>query len=381
MAGPLSGVKVVELAGLGPGPFAAMLLADLGADVIRVDRARAARGGNPDAPPADVLLRGRQSIAVDLKAPDGAETILRLVEQADVLIEGFRPGVCERLGLGPDVCLERNHRLVFGRMTGWGQDGPLSDRAGHDINYVALSGTLSMIGRSGDRPVPPINLVGDFGGGGMMLAFGVLAAVLEARTSGKGQVVDASMVDGAALLASMMYGMRAMGMWDGGRGGNMLDTGAHFYEVYETLDGKFVSIGAIEPQFYEELLERLELDPDDLPAQHNATEWPKSKAIIAARIAERTRDAWDAAFVDSDACYAPVLEAEEAISHPHNVHRGTFVNLAGVDQPAPAPRFSRTPNALPTPPAHAGQHTNEALQRWGFTDAEIGALLAANAIV
>lgn len=380
MAGPLHGVKVVELAGLGPGPFAAMLLADLGADVIRVDRAGAARGGNPDAPPADVLLRGRQSIAVDLKAPEGAETVLRLIEQADVLIEGFRPGVCERLGLGPDVCLERNPRLVFGRMTGWGQDGPMAQRAGHDINYIALSGTLSMIGRSDDRPVPPINLVGDFGGGGMMLAFGVLAAVLEARTSGQGQVVDASMVDGASLLASMMYGMRAMGMWDGGRGSNMLDTGAHFYEVYETLDGKFVAIGAIEPQFYDELLERLEVNPDDLPAQHDATKWPEAKAVIAARIAERTRDEWDAVFVDSDACYAPVLEADEAIAHPHNVHRGTFVTIAGVDQPAPAPRFSRTPNARPTPPAHAGQHTDVALERWGFTATEIDELRSANAI-
>ncbi len=381
MAGPLSGVRVVELAGLGPGPFAAMLLADLGADVIRVDRAGAARGGNPDAPPADVLLRGRQSIAVDLKTPEGAEAILRLVDQADVLIEGFRPGVCERLGIGPDVCLERNPRVVFGRMTGWGQEGPMADRAGHDINYIALSGTLSMIGRSGDRPVPPINLVGDFGGGGMMLAFGVLAAVIEARTSGRGQVVDASMVDGASLLASMMYGMRAMGMWDGGQGGNMLDTGAHFYEVYETSDGKFVSIGAIEPQFYAELLERLELNPEELPAQHDATRWPESKAIIAARIAERTRDEWDVVFDDSDACYAPVLEADEAIVHPHNTYRGTFINIAGVDQPAPAPRFSRTPNAVPAAPAHAGQHTDIALQRWGFTATEVGELRAANAIV
>jgi len=256
----------------------------------------------------------------------------------------------------------------------------MADRAGHDINYIALSGTLSMIGRSGDRPVPPINLVGDFGGGGMMLSFGVLAAVIEARTSGSGQVVDASMVDGASLLASMMYGMRAMGMWDGGQGGNMLDTGAHFYEVYETSDGKFVSIGAIEPQFYAELLERLELNLDELPAQHDATRWPESKAIIAARIAERTRDEWDAVFVDSDACYAPVLEADEAIAHPHNVHRGTFINIAGVDQPAPAPRFRRTPNVVPTPPAHAGQHTDAALQRWGFTATEVGELRAANAI-
>jgi len=381
MSGPLEGVKVVELTGLGPAPFAAMLLADLGADVIRVDRAGAAGGANPEAPPADVLLRGRESIAVDLKTPEGVETVLRLVERSEVLIEGFRPGVCERLGIGPDVCLERNARLVFGRMTGWGQEGPMAQRAGHDINYVALSGTLSMIGRADERPVPPINLVGDFGGGGMMLAFGVLAGVLEARSSGLGQVVDAAMVDGSSLLASMMYGMRAMGMWDGGRGGNILDTGAHFYEVYETSDGKFVSIGAIEPQFYEELLERLELQPTEMPAQHDAARWPESKAIIAARIAERTRDQWDVVFADSDACYAPVLEVDEAIAHPHNAQRETFINVAGVDQPAPAPRFSRTPSAVPAPPAHAGQHTDSALLRWGFTALEIDGLRAASAIV
>ena len=257
----------------------------------------------------------------------------------------------------------------------------MAQRAGHDINYVALSGTLSMIGRADERPVPPINLVGDFGGGGMMLAFGVLAGVLEARSSGLGQVVDAAMVDGSSLLASMMHGMRAMGMWDGGRGGNILDTGAHFYEVYETSDGKFVSIGAIEPQFYEELLERLDIQPTEMPAQHDAARWPESKAIIAARIAERTRDQWDVVFADSDACYAPVLEVDEAIAHPHNAHRETFINVAGVDQPAPAPRFSRTPSAVPTPPAHAGQHTDSALLRWGFTALEIDGLRAASAIV
>jgi alpha-methylacyl-CoA racemase len=379
--GPLEGVKVVELAGLGPGPFAAMMLADMGADVIKVDRAGAARGGNPDAPPADVLHRNRQSIAVDLKNPDGVETLLRLVEQADILIEGFRPGVCERLGVGPDVCLARNPKLVFGRMTGWGQDGPMAERAGHDINYIALSGTLSMIGRAGEAPVPPINLVGDFGGGGMLLAFGVLAALTEARTSGEGQVVDAAMVDGSALLASMMYGMQAMGMWSGGRGGNMLDTGAHFYDVYETADNKFVSIGGIEPQFYAELLERLELDPEAMPPQHDATRWPESKTIIAGRVATKTRDEWDTIFDGSDACYAPVLEAQEAVVHPHNAERGTFVNVAGVDQPSPAPRFSRTPAATPTPPAHAGQHTDVALARWGFSADELATLRDGEAIV
>ncbi len=374
MAGPLAGVKVIELAGLGPGPFAAMMLADMGADVIKVDRLKAARGGNPDAPPADVLHRNRQSIAVDLKHEAGVAAVLDLIAEADILIEGFRPGVCERLGLGPEVCLERNPKLVFGRMTGWGQDGPMAPRAGHDINYIALSGTLSMIGRSGDRPVPPINLVGDFGGGGMLLAFGLLAALTEARSSGNGQVVDAAMVDGAAVLAAMMYGFRAMGLWEGGRGGNMLDTGAHFYEVYETSDGKFVSIGGIEPQFYAELLERLEIDPESMPNQHDATQWPTMKATIAARVATKTRDEWDAVFEGSDACYAPVLEPAEAMAHPHNVERGTFVNVAGVDQPAPAPRFSRTPPATPLPPAHPGQHTDEALARWGFSNDRISAL-------
>ena len=374
MAGPLEGVRVVELAGLGPGPFAAMMLADMGADVIKVDRITAARGGNPEAPPADVLHRNRQSVAVDLKSPGGPETVLRLVEQADILIEGFRPGVCERLGIGPDICRERNPKLVYGRLTGWGQDGPMSARAGHDINYVALSGTLSMIGRAGERPVPPVNLVGDFGGGGMLLAFGVLAALVEARSSGQGQVVDAAMVDGAALLASMMYGLKAMGMWDGGQGSNLLDTGAHFYEVYETADGKFVSLGAIEPQFYEELLERLGLDPDALPPQHDANQWPLAKEIVADRVVTKTRAEWDVVFEGSDACYAPVLQPAEAVVHEHNVHRGTFVNVAGVDQPAPAPRFSRTETATPTPPAHAGQHTSVALKRWGFTAEEIDVL-------
>jgi len=380
MSGPLEGIKVVELAGLGPGPFAAMMLADLGADVIKVDRLSAARGGNPDAPPADVLHRNRQSVALDLKNPAGVETVLRMVEQADVLIEGFRPGVCERLGIGPDVCLARNPKLVFGRMTGWGQDGPMAPRAGHDINYIALSGTLAMIGRADEAPVPPVNLVGDFGGGGMLLAVGVLAAMLEARTSGEGQVVDAAMVDGSALLASMMYGLSAMGMWGGGRGGNMLDTGAHFYEVYRTADDKFVSIGGIEPQFYQELLQRLDLDPEAMPPQHDARRWPEAKAIIAKRVAEKTRDEWDVVFESSDACYAPVLEPAEAVAHPHNKARATFVNVAGVDQPAPAPRFSRTAPSVPTPPAHAGQHTDEALSRWGFAANELAALREAEAI-
>ena len=380
MPGPLEGVRVVELAGIGPGPFCAMVLADLGADVVRVDRTSAARGGDPAAPPADVLNRNRQSIAVDMKHPDGVETVLRLVEQADVLIEGFRPGVVERLGVGPEACHARNPALVYGRMTGWGQDGPMAPRAGHDINYIALSGTLSMIGRAGEPPVPPVNLVGDFGGGGMLLAVGVLAALTDARTSGTGQVVDAAMVDGAALLSAMMYSFRAMGLWDGGRGGNTLDTGAHFYEVYETSDHKYVSIGSIEPQFYAELFERLELAPADFDHQHDRAAWPAAKEKIATRIAERTRDEWDAVFEGSDACYAPVLEPDEAIAHPHNQARGTFVNVAGVDQPAPAPRFDKTPTGTPTPPAHAGQHTDEALSRWGFSAEDIASLRESEAI-
>ena len=380
MAGPLTDVKVVELAGIGPGPFCAMLLADLGADVLRIDRSTAVRGGDPAAPPADLLARGRRSVGVDLKHPAGVATVLRLVEQADVVVEGFRPGVVERLGVGPDECLARNPALVYGRMTGWGQDGPWAGRAGHDINYIALSGTLSMIGRAGGPPVPPINLVGDFGGGGMLLAFGILAALHESGRSGQGQVVDAAMVDGAALLATMMHGMAAMGIWDGGRGGNMLDTGAHFYDVYETADGRFIALGGIEPQFYAEMLERLELDPESLPDQHDRRRWPEAKAAIAARVAQKTRDEWDLVFTDSDACYAPVLDIDEAPAHPHNVARGTFVEVAGVTQPGPAPRFSRTPTAVPEPPAHAGQHTDDGLAAWGFSTDEIDSLRADGAI-
>ena len=380
MAGPLDGIRVVELASIGPGPFCAMVLADLGAEVIRVDRAHAVRGGDPGAPPADLLNRGRRSIGVDLKHPDGVAAVMKMIESADVLIEGMRPGVAERLGIGPADCHARNQRLVYGRMTGWGQDGPLAARAGHDINYVALSGTLSMIGRSGEPPVPPINLVGDFGGGGMLLAVGVLAAVIETRSSGLGQVVDAAMVDGAALLATMMHSMAAMGVWSGGRGGNMLDTGAHFYDVYETADGKFIALGAIEPQFYAELLDRLGLSHDELPEQHDATRWPEAKRMISARVRSKSRDEWDAIFAGSDACYAPVLEIDEAPLHPHNVARGTFVTTAGVQQPGPAPRFSRTSLPVPEPPVHAGQNTDETLAEYGFSAAEIAELRESGAI-
>ena len=380
MTGPLAGVRVVELKGLGPAPFASMMLSDLGAEVIRVDRASKVRGGNPAAPPAEVLLRGRRSVGIDLKNADGVETLLRLIDSADALIEGFRPGVCERLGIGPDVCLARNPALVYGRMTGWGQEGPMAQRAGHDINYIALSGTLSMIGRKGQAPVPPVNLVGDFGGGGMLLAVGVLAGIVQARSTGIGQVVDAAMVDGAALLASMMYGMKAMGIWDGGRGANLLDTGAHFYDIYETSDGEYISLGGIEPQFYAEMLDRLGIDETTLGEQHDASSWDASREVIARRVAEKTQAEWDEIFDGSDACYAPILDMDGARHHPHVAARETFVEVAGVLQPAPAPRFSHTPTSTPTPPAHAGQHTDGVLADWGFSDDEIAALRDSGAV-
>jgi alpha-methylacyl-CoA racemase len=379
--GPLSGVKVIELAGIGPGPFCAMMLADMGADVIRVDRAQSVVGGDPASPPADVLNRGRRSIGLDLKQPEGVDTLLNLVEQADALIEGFRPGVAERLGVGPDVCLERNPRLVFGRMTGWGQDGPYAQMAGHDINYIALAGALEPLGRADDRPVPPLNLVGDFGGGGMLLAFGVACALLEAKRSGKGQVVDAAMVDGAAVLMTMFHAFRAMGIWEDKRGSNLLDTGAYFYEVYETKDGKYVSIGSLERQFYDELLERLGLTDDpSLPRQHDKTQWPGMKERFAEIFKTKTRDEWCELLEGSDACFAPVLSLSEAPEHPHNRHRATFVERNGVTQPAPAPRFSRTEAAIQRPPPFPGQHTDEILRDWGFDADAVAKLRASGAI-
>ncbi|MEJ5255761.1 MAG: CaiB/BaiF CoA-transferase family protein [Acidimicrobiales bacterium] len=379
--GPLSGVRVIELAGIGPGPFCAMMLADMGADVLRIDRAQNAMGGDPANPPADVLNRGRRSVALDLKHPEGVETLLTLVESADALIEGFRPGVCERLGFGPEVCLARNPRLVFGRMTGWGQDGPYAQMAGHDINYIALAGALEPIGRQGDRPVPPLNLVGDFGGGGMLLAFGVVCALLEAQRSGEGQVVDAAMVDGAAVLMTMFHAFRAMGIWNDERGTNLLDTGAYFYEVYETADGKYVSIGSLEPQFYNTLLDKLGLaDDPTLPRQHDRSQWPAMKERFAEIFRTKTRDEWCELLEGTDACFAPVLSMAEAPHHPHNVHRGTFVTNHGVVQPAPAPRFSRTTPEIQRPPAFPGQHTDEALTDWGFTPERVAELRAAGAI-
>ena len=381
MPGPLDGFRIIEIAGIGPGPFAAMVLSDLGADVLRVDRAQAVRGGDPERPPLDILNRGRRSIGVDLKNPDGVQTVLKLAETADALIEGFRPGVAERLGIGPDDCLARNPKLVYGRMTGWGQDGPMASAAGHDINYIALAGALEPIGRAGQAPVPPLNLVGDFGGGGMLLALGVVSALLEASRSGKGQVVDAAMVDGAATLMSMFHGMKAMGFWTEERGTNLLDTGAHFYDVFECADGKYVSIGSIEPQFYAELLRLTGLEDDDaLKAQMNRAEWPALKEKLAATFRSKTRDEWSSIMEGSDVCFAPVLSLSEAPAHPHNVARGTFVDVAGVVQPAPAPRFSRTPGTISRPPAHPGQHTDEALTDWGFTGDEVAKLRETGAV-
>ncbi len=378
--GPLAGIKIVELVGIGPGPFACMLLADLGADVIRVDRAQNVAGGDPESPPLDLLARGRRSIGVDLKSPAGVETVLRLVDQADVLIEGFRPGVMERLGLGPDVCAKRNPKLVYGRMTGWGQEGPLASAAGHDINYISLTGALHTIGRHGEAPVPPLNLVGDFGGGTMYLIMGVLAALVERQSSGKGQVVDTAMTDGSASLMTIFYGLMHLGFWKDERGTNMLDTGAHFYDVYETKDGKYVSIGSIEPQFYALLLKHTGLDGETLPAQFDRDQWPALKEKVAGIIRAKTRDEWCAIMENTDVCFAPVLSMSEAPSHPHNVARGTFTEVKGVVQPAPAPRFSRTPGAIQRPPAHPGQHTDEALADWGFSTAEIAKLRESNAI-
>ncbi len=380
--GPLAGVRVVEIAGIGPGPFAAMMLADMGADVVRVDRAANAWGGDPSDPPKDVMNRGRRSVAVDLKHPDGVETVLGLVEKADALIEGFRPGVTERLGIGPDTCLARNPKLVYGRMTGWGQDGPMAPMAGHDINYISIGGALGAIGRPGERPQPPLNLVGDFGGGGMLLAFGLVCGILEARASGQGQVVDAAMVDGTAVLTTFIHGFMGMGIWTDERGANMLDSGAHYYEVYECADGKFLSVGAIEPQFYAVLLDKTGLaDDPEFARQNDRSQWPHLKARLAEVIRAKTRDEWAAIFDGTDACVAPVLSLSEAPRHPHTVARGTFVENAGIVQPAPAPRFSRTAAEIARPPAHAGQHTDEVLAEWGVADADrITGLRAGGAI-
>lgn len=376
--GPLAGVRVVELAGIGPAPYACMLLADAGADVVRVTRPSDAVGGVRGAVAAlgeDLLARSRPSVGVDLKHPEGVALVLDLAARADVLVEGFRPGVAERLGLGPEDCWARNDRLVYGRMTGWGQDGPLAGRAGHDIDYIAISGALWPIGRSGDVPVPPLNLVADFGGGGAMLAFGLLAAVLEARSSGRGQVVDAAMVDGSASLTTMLHSLHNAGAWDEARGVNVLDTGAPFYEVYETSDGGYMAVGAIEPQFYAALLEGLGIEPGALGHQLDRSRWPATKRRFAEVFRTRTRSEWTAAFEGSDACVAPVLSPWEAPDHPHNRARATFVAPGGAVQPAPSPRFGRTPGAVRRAPA-----PGEALRSWGIDPERVAALRGAGVV-
>ncbi len=380
MSGPLAGLRLIELAGLGPSPFAGMMLADAGADIIRIDRSDRATYPPRQEPHVDLMNRGRRSVAVDLKHAGGVALVLRLIESADGLMEGFRPGVAERLGLGPDICLAINPKLVYGRMTGWGQTGPMAQAAGHDIDYIALAGALEPIGRAGEKPLPPLNLVGDFGGGGMLLAFGMLAAILSAQQTGKGQVVDAAMVDGAASLMTMTYTLRAAGIWNDQRGTNLLDTGAHFYEVYETADGGYIGVGAIEPQFYSELIGLLGLSGEDLPGQMDRDTWPSMKERFASIFATKTRAEWVTIFEGSDACAAPVLSLAEAHLHPHNVHRNTFTEVAGVVQPAPSPRFEGTPGAIRRPPPNPGQHGDEALDDWGVDAGDITKLRESGAI-
>ena len=385
--GPLSGLKIVEVAGIGPAPFAAMMLSDMGADVIRVDRLENSNGGDPAAPPSDIFNRGRRSIALNLKSAGGLKTLLDLIGQADAVMEGFRPGVAERLGFGPEVCQEINPKLVYGRMTGWGQDGPYALTAGHDINYIALAGVLAHLGREGEKPTPPINLVGDFGGGGMLLAFGLVCALLEAGRSGQGQVVDAAMVDGSASLMTMVWGFKAMGMWSDDRGTNLLDTATHFYDTYECADGNFVSIGSIESQFYAELLKHTNLEQvyadlgEAMPTQMDKAKWPEMKAHLAAIFVTKSRDEWSALLEGTDICFAPVLTMDEAAQHPHNVHRKTFVEVAGITQPAPSPRFDRTPGEIQRPPSHPGQHTDEILSEWlGAESQEIAELRQSDSV-
>ncbi|MDE1174167.1 MAG: CaiB/BaiF CoA-transferase family protein [Parvibaculaceae bacterium] len=374
-SGPLSGVRVIEFAGIGPGPFCGMLLADMGAEVVRIDR-KGSRGGSK----YEISSRGKRSIALDLKKPEAVETCLKLIESADILQEGFRPGVMERLGLGPDVALARNPKLVYGRMTGWGQTGPLALAAGHDINYISLTGALHAIGRPGERPVPPLNLVGDFGGGALYLAMGMLAALHSARTTGKGQVVDAAMTDGATSLMAMFYGFTASGMWEEPHGTNMLDGGAHFYDTYETKDGKWISLGSIEPQFYAILRDKAGLTDADFDAQMDRSKWPALKEKIAAVMKTKTRDEWDAIMQGTDICYAPVLSIKEAIGHPHNKARETIVEIDGVAQPNIAPRFFGTPSKIQGPAPTVGADNETALSDWGFSGAEIDALKKAEAI-
>ncbi|HVC56219.1 MAG TPA: CaiB/BaiF CoA-transferase family protein [Stellaceae bacterium] len=381
--GPLEGVRVVELAGIGPAPFCAMLLSDMGAEVIRIDRAANVGrdvGREGEDPRFGLLQRGRRNIAVDLKNPAGVAAALRLVDQADALIEGFRPGVMERLGLGPEICLKRNGKLVYGRMTGWGQDGPIAHTAGHDINYIALSGALHAIGPAGGPPIPPLNLIGDFGGGALYLAMGVLAGIVSARTTGKGQVIDCSMVEGSASLMMMMYGALAAGAWREARGSNRTDGGAPFYHVYETQDGEHVAIGSIEPQFYAQLLKHTGLADTELPAQGDRAAWPDMQRRLAQIFKAKTRAEWTQIMEQTDICFAPVLRMSEALAHPHNRHRQSFVEIDGVPQPAPAPRFLGTPSRVQRPPARVGEHTDAILGDWGFAADEIAALHRSGAV-
>lgn len=378
--GPLTGVRVVEIAGRGPGPFAGMLLSDMGAEVIRIDR--------PDTPireqaPDDrleLVCRGRRSMVLDLKHPDGRDTALRLVEQADALFEGFRPGVMERLGLSPKECMRRNPRLVYGRATGWGQDGPLAQTAGHDINYIALAGALEPIGRAGAPPTVPLNLVGDYAGGGMMLALGLVSALFEARASGRGQVVDAAMVDGASLLMTVFHGRRLSGAWFDERGTNYIDSGAPFYDVYEAADGRYVSVGAIEPKFHREMLRRIGFDLSTLPDVVHRKDWPVLKDQLAGIFRTKTRAEWAEILEGTDSCFAPVLSLGEVHEHPHHQARDSFIDVAGTRQPAPAPRFSRTPAEVSYPPPLPGEHTDEILTEWGFSDPDIAGLRASGAL-
>ncbi len=376
--GPLQGVKIVEIAGIGSEPFAGMMLADMGAEMIRVDRREMAV--EIIDPKFEVLNRSRRSVIIDLKKPEGIETVLRFVDQADALIEGFRAGVMERLGLGPDICIARNPKLVYGRITGWGQDGPMARVAGHDINYIAITGALNSIGNKNGKPVPPLNLLGDFGGGGLLLAFGMACALFEAQKSGKGQVVDAAMVDGVSVIMAMNHGLRASGFWSDQRGENMVDSGAHFYDTYETSDGKYVSIGSIEPQFYALLLEKLEISDPEFGDQLNPEKWSALKERVAERFKTKTRDEWCEIMEGTDVCFAPVLTLPEAYKYPHNVERNTFVEIEGITHPAPAPRFSRTVPEIQGPPAIPGAHTEEILKDWGFSPEEIQELRQLEAI-
>jgi len=374
--GPLKGIKVLEIASIGPGPFCAMMLSDMGAEVIRIDRKDLAGTGDTRLS----LNRGRKSLALDLKKPEAVETVLKMAASADMLIEGFRPGVMERLGLGPEACLARNPRLIFGRMTGWGQSGPLSQAAGHDINYISLAGALHAMGHDDRAPAPPLNLVGDFGGGAMYLLAGLLAGYIEAQKSGQGQVVDAAMTDGTASLLTAFFGLRALGRWTDRRASNYLDGGAHYYGCYTCSDDKFISIGSIEPKFYALLLEKLDIKDEEFQAQNNPTAWPSLHEKLAEIFKTRTRDEWCALLESTDVCFAPVLSMEEAPGHPHNAARQTFVEVDGITQPAPAPRFSRTQGSIQRPASTIGQHSEEVLKEWEFSEQEISRLKEAGAL-